>query len=114
MRRVGHQLHDLLERGETHLVQAERQNDRDGKTRQHPVQPQRDRVPDQPPEQVGVKKALEILKTSPLAVPDTAPDAVISEGDLGTQHGIVGKHQSQGDRNQQEQVQLPAFFDPPP
>ena len=112
VRRVQHGLHHALELLEAQLVERQRQDDRHREAPQQAVQADEHRVDDHAAAVGRGEEPLEPFETDPLAAPDAAAGLEIAEGDLDAVHGAVLVHNGDDDRDQQQKIQLPVFFQP--
>ncbi|MPN12257.1 hypothetical protein SDC9_159571 [bioreactor metagenome] len=111
MRQVAHRLYDPLVADVAALVEHQPEEDAHGKGKDQHQRVDAKRI-DQHLRKLGRSEQLfKPLPAHPLAAPDALQDLVVAEGDLHAVDGVefeIRKH-SQG--GQDEQIQLPVFFD---
>ena len=88
IRGIGDQLHRSFEDAIAHFIQADSQDDRDGKPHDQRIQAQGQCILEQCPEHRIVEKQLEVFEPDPRAAPNAFDYVVVLEGDHGVAIGI--------------------------
>ena len=104
MRRVRNGLHGFFQLWAFHLVEYQRQQNREWERHYKVIQAQPYRISQQPPEIIGIKETVQVLHSRPRATPDAQPGRVVLEGDLHAVHRQITKNNEIDDRRDQKQV----------
>jgi hypothetical protein len=104
---VGNSLYCFFKTRVPHRVQDQGEKNRQGKAREDQVKRQKDGIAYNPAELVGIEKRLEMLKTDPLAAPDTFGRDKVFKGDLDPEHGVVMENKKIHKGQEHENMQPP-------
>lgn len=104
-------LHGFFQLWTFHLVEYQRQQNRERERHYKVIQAQPYRISQQPPEIIGIKETVQVLHSRPRAAPDAQPGRVVLEGDLHAVHRQITKNNEIDDRRDQKQVKALALVE---
>ena len=114
MRRVGDHLYAAAEQALLDLVQAQRQQYRDGEAGQQRIEAEDERIDDDRLKLGRIEEALEVSQADPGAALNAEGGRILAEGDLRAIHRGVAEDDQPDERQKEQDVELPVAADAQP